>query len=90
MGLERLWTAAWCLHAGDDPAAENWVAAHALAVLAGHADHVAATLDAQAAAACEPIKAFAITPISNSCQPRGLRCEVSDHGFAAWDRWPLQ
>ncbi|WP_433496814.1 hypothetical protein ACQP1K_17675 [Sphaerimonospora sp. CA-214678] len=49
--LEYLWKAAWCLHATDDPAAEDWVAAHALALLAGHLDHVVATLDAQAATA---------------------------------------
>jgi hypothetical protein len=33
--LERLWAAAWCFHARDDPAAEDWVAVQALAVLAG-------------------------------------------------------
>ncbi|MEV6982547.1 hypothetical protein AB0M95_14980 [Sphaerisporangium sp. NPDC051017] len=49
--LEYLWKAAWCPHATDDPAAEDWVATHALALLAGHLDHVVATLDAQATAA---------------------------------------
>jgi hypothetical protein len=33
--LEYLWAAAWCFHARDDPAAEDWVAIQALAVLAG-------------------------------------------------------
>jgi hypothetical protein len=49
--LEYLWKAAWCLHAAGDPAVEDWVAAQALAVLAGHVDQVAVALDAQAGAA---------------------------------------
>jgi hypothetical protein len=35
--LEYLWKAAWCLHAAADPAAEDWGAVKALAVLAGSA-----------------------------------------------------
>jgi Uncharacterised protein family (UPF0236) len=46
--LEYLWTAAWCFHAGGDPAAEDWVAVQALAVLAGRAPQVAGSLTAQA------------------------------------------
>ncbi|GGL41627.1 ISKra4 family transposase [Planomonospora parontospora] len=49
--LEYLWKAAWCLHAGGDPVAEDWVAAHALSVLAGRVEDAAAALDAQATAA---------------------------------------
>jgi hypothetical protein len=48
--LEYLWKAAWCLHAADDPAAEDWVATHALTVLAGHVEDAAAVIDAQATA----------------------------------------
>ncbi|MFJ2034008.1 ISKra4 family transposase [Streptosporangium sp. NPDC087985] len=48
--LEYLWKAAWCLHTGGDPAAEDWVATHALAVLAGHVDETVAGIDAQAGA----------------------------------------
>ena len=33
--LEYIWKAAWSLHAAGDPAAEDWVAVKALAVLAG-------------------------------------------------------
>jgi hypothetical protein len=33
--LEYLWAAAWCFHTAGDPAAEDWVAVQALAVLAG-------------------------------------------------------
>ena len=38
--LEYLWAAAWCFHARDDPAAEDWVAIQALAVLAGRPQQV--------------------------------------------------
>lgn len=46
--LEYLWTAAWCFHARDDPAAEDWVAVQALAVLAGRTQQVTEYLTAQA------------------------------------------
>jgi len=46
--LEYLWTAAWCFHAPGDPAAEDWVAIQALAVLAGRARQVAESIAAQA------------------------------------------
>jgi hypothetical protein len=46
--LEYLWAAAWCFHARDDPAAEDWVAVQALAVLAGRARQVAGSITAQA------------------------------------------
>jgi hypothetical protein len=49
--LEYLWKAAWSLHAAGDPAAEDWVAVKALAVLAGDSGRAAAAITAQAAAA---------------------------------------
>jgi hypothetical protein len=49
--LEYLWKAAWCLHAPGDSAAEDWVATHALALLAGHAGQVTTAVGVQAAAA---------------------------------------
>ena len=49
--LEYLWGAAWSLHAAGDPAAEDWVAAKALAVLAGDSDRAAAGITAEADAA---------------------------------------
>jgi hypothetical protein len=49
--LERVWTAAWSLHPTATPAAEDWVATHALALLAGHTHQVITALDAQATAA---------------------------------------
>jgi hypothetical protein len=46
--LEYIWAAAWSFHAKDDPAAEDWVAEKALAVLRGRAGQVAESLAAQA------------------------------------------
>ena len=46
--LEYIWAAAWSFHAKDDPAAEDWVAEKALAVLAGRARQVAESITAQA------------------------------------------
>ena len=40
--LEYIWKAAWSLHPAGDPAAEDWVAVKALAVLAGHSARAAA------------------------------------------------
>ena len=49
--LEYIWGAAWSLHAAGDPAAEDWVAARALAVLAGDSERAAAGITAEADAA---------------------------------------
>ena len=49
--LEYIWGAAWSLHDAGDPAAEDWVAARALAVLAGDSDRAAAEITAEAEAA---------------------------------------
>jgi hypothetical protein len=46
--LEYIWKAAWSLHEASDPAAEDWVAAKALAVLAGGSDRAAAAITAEA------------------------------------------
>jgi len=45
--LEYLWKAAWSLHAAGDPAAEDWVAVKALAVLAGDSAPVAQDITAE-------------------------------------------
>jgi len=42
------WKAAWCFYRDADPAAEPWVATHALHILAGEVDTVIATLNQQA------------------------------------------
>ena len=49
--LEYIWGAARSLHAAGDPAAEDWVAARALAVLAGDSQRAAAQITAEADAA---------------------------------------
>ena len=49
--LEYLWGAAWSLHPAADPAAEDWVAVKALAVLAGGSDRAAAAITAEAGTA---------------------------------------
>ncbi|QCX82721.1 hypothetical protein C9F11_45825 (plasmid) [Streptomyces sp. YIM 121038] len=49
--LEYLWAGAWSFHAGDDPVAEDWVATHALTLLASGAVQVADAIEAQADAA---------------------------------------
>ena len=46
-----MWGAAWSLHEAGDPAAEDWVAVKALAVLAGDSDRAAAEITAEADAA---------------------------------------
>ena len=50
-GIEYIWKAAWSLHAAGDPAAEDWVAVKALAVLAGDSARAAAQISAEADAA---------------------------------------
>jgi hypothetical protein len=49
--LEYIWGAAWSFHEAGDPAAEDWAAVKALAVLAGDSDRAAAQITAEAAAA---------------------------------------
>ena len=49
--LEYIWGAAWSLYPAGDPAAEDWVAAKALAVLAGDSDRVTREITAEADAA---------------------------------------
>jgi hypothetical protein len=49
--LEYLWGAAWSLHEAGDPAAEDWVAVKALAVLAGDSARAAQEITAEADAA---------------------------------------
>jgi hypothetical protein len=49
--LEYIWKAAWGLHDAGDPAAEDWVAVKALAMLAGDSVRVAEEITAQAGSA---------------------------------------
>ncbi|HEX8007215.1 MAG TPA: ISKra4 family transposase [Trebonia sp.] len=49
--LEYIWKAAWSLHDAGDPAAEDWVAVKALAVLAGDSTRAAEEITAEAGTA---------------------------------------
>ena len=49
--LEYIWKAAWSLHEAGDPAAEDWVAARALAVLAGDSRRASQEITAEAGSA---------------------------------------
>ena len=49
--LEYIWGASWCFHEAGDPAAEDWVAVKALAVLAGDSARAAREITAEADAA---------------------------------------
>jgi hypothetical protein len=52
--LEYIWKAAWSLHDAGDPAAEDWVAVKALAVLAGDSTRAAEEITAEAGSAGLP------------------------------------
>jgi hypothetical protein len=52
--LEYIWKAAWSLHEAGDPAAEDWVAARALAVLAGDSRRASQEITAEAGSAGLP------------------------------------
>ena len=71
--LEYIWKAAWCLHSPGDPAAEDWVAVKALAVLAGDSTRAAAEITTEtqtagltAAQRAAPTPASAISPARTS------------------------
>ena len=49
--MEYVWGAAWSLHEAGDPAAEDWVAVKALAVLAGDSERISQEITAEADAA---------------------------------------
>lgn len=70
--LEKLWAAAWSLHPPAAPAAEDWVAGHALALLAGHTDHVITTLSAMRRASAVSVS-NAASRSTNGSDPRSAR-----------------
>ena len=85
--LERLWTAAWSFHARDDPAAEDWVAARALQVLAGHARQAAHAIGAQASKA-------SLAGDQRSGADAAIRYLTGNAAFLRYDRalsagWPI-
>jgi hypothetical protein len=85
--LEYLWKAAWSLHAAGDPAAEDWVAVKALAVLAGDSARVAADITAEADAA-------GLTAGQRHGADTCVRYLTSKHEFLRYDQalaagWPI-
>jgi hypothetical protein len=85
--LEYIWKAAWCLHPAGDPAAEDWVAVKALAVLAGASARVAAEITAEADAA-------GLTAGQRNGADTCVRYLTSKQGFLRYDQalaagWPI-
>jgi hypothetical protein len=85
--LEYIWKAAWSLHAAADPAAEDWVAVKALAVLAGNSAQVAAEITAEADAA-------GLTASQRHGTDACVHYLTSKHEFLRYDQalaagWPI-
>jgi hypothetical protein len=85
--LEYIWKAAWSLHTAGDPAAEDWVAVKALAVLAGDSARVAADITAEADAA-------GLTAGQRNGADTCVRYLTSKHEFMRYDQalaagWPI-
>jgi hypothetical protein len=84
--LEYIWKAAWSLHAAD-PAAEDWVAVKALAVLAGDSARAAAEITAEADAA-------GLTASQRNGADTCVRYLTGKHEFLRYDQalaagWPI-
>ena len=85
--LEYLWKATWSLHPAGDPAAEDWVAVKALAVLAGDSSRMAAEITAEADAA-------GLTAGQRHGTVTCVRYLASKHEFLRYDQalaagWPI-
>jgi hypothetical protein len=85
--LGYIWAAAWCFHAKDDPAAEDWVAVQALAVLAGQAPQVAESIAAQA-------DACGLADDRRTGVQACVRYLTNNHEYLRYDRalasgWPI-
>ena len=85
--LEYIWKAAWSLHSPGDPAAEDWVAVKALAVLAGDSVRVAAEITAEADDA-------GLTTAQRAGADACVRYLTSNHDYLRYDQalaagWPI-
>jgi hypothetical protein len=85
--LEYIWKAAWSLHSPGDPAAEDWVAVKALAVLAGDSARVAAEITAEADDAD-------LTAAQRAGADACVRYLTSNHDYLRYDQalaagWPI-
>jgi hypothetical protein len=85
--LEYIWKAAWSLHDAGDPAAEDWVAVKALAVLAGDSARAAQEITAQAGSA-------GLTPSRRTGADACVRYLSTRHEYLRYDQalangWPV-
>jgi hypothetical protein len=85
--LEYLWKAAWSLHDAGDPAAEDWVAVKALAVLAGDSVRVTEEITAEAGSA-------GLAGSRRSGTDACVRYLSARHGYLRYDQalangWPI-
>ena len=85
--LEYIWKAAWCLHPAADPAAEDWAAVKALAVLAGDSARAAAEITAEADAA-------GLTAAQRAGADACVRYLTTKHEYLRYDQalaagWPI-
>jgi hypothetical protein len=85
--LEYIWKAAWSLHDAGDPAAEDWVAVKALAVLAGDSARASQEITAEASAASLPASRRAG---ADSCvRYLNARHEYLRYDQALAEGWPI-
>jgi hypothetical protein len=85
--LEYIWKAAWSLHPAADPAAEDWVAVKALAILAGDSARAATDITAEADAA-------GLTASQRNGADACVRYLTSKHEYLRYDQalaagWPI-
>jgi hypothetical protein len=85
--LEYLWGAAWSLHEAGDPAAEDWVAARALAVLAGDSDRAAQEIAAEAETA--GLEGSRRAGVGACVRYLGNKREFLHYGQALEAGWPI-
>ena len=85
--LGYIWKAAWSLHDAGDPAADDWVAARALAVLAGDSARASEEITAEVSAASLPASR---RTGADAC----VRCLNARHEYLRYDQalaegWPI-
>ena len=85
--LEYIWKAAWNLHDAGDPAAEDWVAVKALAVLAGDSARASEKITAEASAASLP--ASRRTGADSCVRYLNARHEYLRYDQALAEGWPI-
>ena len=85
--LEYIWSSAWSFFAEGDPAAEEWVAEKALAVLRGQASTVAAAIRRKAT--CLGLDARARENADNCADYLLAKRDYLDYSRALEQGWPI-